>query len=127
MMRAALVVNGIVVNVILVDEIPDGYVVCPDHVGMDMAIDAPAPVPVVVVPDKVTMRQARLALLGAGLLANVNAAINAMTGQAGDAARIEWEYALSVDRNSTLVAGMAAALSLTTEQLDTLFTAAATL
>jgi hypothetical protein len=71
------------------------------------------------------MRQARLALLGAGLLAQVNDAITAMGGTPGEAARIEWEYALSVERDSPLVASLTAALGLTAAQLDALFTTAA--
>lgn len=78
-------------------------------------------------PTVVTMRQARLALFNAGLLPTVNVAIESMPGTAGEAARIEWEYAATVDRNSPLVAGLIAALSLTTEQLDSLFTQAASL
>jgi preprotein translocase subunit SecE len=76
------------------------------------------------VPDAVSMRQARLALLGAGLLAQIDAAIAAMPDVAGEAARIEWEYATEVRRDSALVSGMAAALSLTDAQLDQLFVAA---
>ena len=78
-------------------------------------------------PTVVTMRQARLALLGAGLLDSVNAAIAAMPGIDGEAARLEWEYAATVDRASQLVASLTAALSLTVEQLDSLFTQAASL
>lgn len=77
------------------------------------------------VPKSVSMRQARLALLGAGMLASVDAAVAAMPGVEGDAARIEWEYATSVERTSPLVAGLTAALGLTTEQLDALFIAGA--
>lgn len=76
-------------------------------------------------PKVISMRQARLALLGAGLLPGVDAAIAAMTGTEGDAARIEWEYAQEVRRDSPLLAGMIAALGLTTEQVDGLFVAAA--
>lgn len=77
------------------------------------------------VPQSVTMRQARLALLGAGLLQSVDAAVAAMPGVGGDAARIEWEYAMSVERGSPLVAGLSASLGLTDAQLDALFTTAA--
>jgi hypothetical protein len=88
----------------------------------------PEYVPVVdPVPEVVTMRQARLALLGAGLLAQVNAAIAAMPGAEGDAARIEWEYAQEVRRDSPLVAALLAALGLTDEALDNLFTEGAKL
>lgn len=80
---------------------------------------------VVAVPEVVTMRQARLALLGAGLLAQVNTAVANMPGAEGDAARIEWEYAQEVRRDSPLVAGLSAALGLTDETLDNLYKAAA--
>ena len=86
----------------------------------------PEYVPVVVaVPEVVTMRQARLALLGAGLLAQVNTAVANMPGAEGDAARIEWEYAQEVRRDSPLVAGLSAALGLTDETLDNLYKVAA--
>jgi hypothetical protein len=46
---------------------------------------------------------------------------------AGGAAKIEWEYAATVERDSTLVVGMTAALGLTEQQLDDLFVAAGAL
>ena len=78
------------------------------------------------VPQSVTMRQARLALLRAGLLDDVDAAIAAIPDPVQrKAAEIEWEYAQTVDRNSPFTQQMAAGLSLTAEQLDALFTQAA--
>lgn len=68
----------------------------------------------------VTMRQARLALLGAGLLDQIDAAVTA----AGPAARIEWEYAQTVDRDWPLVNQLVAGLGMSTEQIDVLFEAA---
>lgn len=85
----------------------------------------PGEVPSDPVPVVVTMRQARLALLGAGLLAQVNTTVANMPGAEGDAARIEWEYAQEVRRDSPLVAGLSAALGLTDETLDNLYKAAA--
>lgn len=79
------------------------------------------------VPQQVTARQARLALLNAGLLEAVQAAVDGLPGAEGAAARIEWEYAQTVDRASPLVAALAAALQLDDEQLDALFTAASRL
>lgn len=79
------------------------------------------------VPTQVTARQARLALLGAGLLDAVQTAVDGLQGSEGAAARIEWEYAQTVDRTSPLVQSLAAALSLAEDQLDDLFTAAARL
>lgn len=72
-------------------------------------------------PNRVTMRQARLALLGAGYLAQVDAAVAGMPGVEGEAARIEWEYAAEVVRDSALTQAMAAVLGLTEAQMDALF------
>lgn len=79
------------------------------------------------VPQSVTMRQARVALSRAGKLAAVNAAIAAMTGAAGDEARIEWEYSQEVRRDKALVDALGAILLLDSAQLDSLFIAAAAL
>lgn len=81
---------------------------------------APAPSPV---PQSVTPRQARLALLDAGLLDAVNTAVAA----AGAQAQIDWDYALEIRRDNALIASMAAGLGLTSEQIDNLFRAAAAL
>jgi hypothetical protein len=85
-------------------------------------VDLPEPTPVV--PNAVTARQARLALLGAGLLDDVEAALDALTGAQGTAARIEWEYALEIRRDSPLIASLTPSLSLTAEQVNDLFIAA---
>lgn len=81
----------------------------------------PAPV------TQVTQRQARLALLGAGLLSQVEAALDSMPEPQRAAAKIEWEYALFIDRNSQLTQGLAAALGLSEQDMDALFAQAATL
>lgn len=78
-------------------------------------------------PSVVTMRQARLALLGAGLLASVDAAIDSLPSPQKEAARIEWEYATEVQRSSGLVSMMGAALGLDDAGLDALFVAAASI
>lgn len=80
-----------------------------------------------VVPTVVEMRQARLALLGAGLLDTVESAIAGMTGPEGRAAQIEWEYALTLRRDHPLTAALAGSLGLSEQALDALFTQAATL
>lgn len=76
------------------------------------------------VPAAVTMRQARLALLGAGLLPKVQAAIAALPSPQKEAAEIEFEYAQEVQRNHGLVPAMAKALGMTESQIDDLFIAA---
>lgn len=71
----------------------------------------------------VTMRQARLALSQQGLLTTVQENVS----QLPEAAQIEWEYAGQVERQSSLVSTLGAALGLTEEQLDDLFRLAETL
>jgi hypothetical protein len=93
----------------------------------DVAYVPPVFVDVPTVPQQVTMRQARLALHSAGLLAGVDLAIAGMTEPAKTAAAIEWEYAQTVDRASGLVPAMATALGMTEAQIDDLFIAAAAL
>lgn len=82
------------------------------------------PVIPVVVPTKVTMRQARLALLQAGLLDDTEALIASLEGPEGQAARIEWDYSSEVFRNKPFVISLGAQLGLDDEQLDALFIAA---
>ena len=75
----------------------------------------------------VTMRQARLALLGAGLLDDVDAAINAMPEPQRTVARINWDYSSTVERDSEVLVALAASLGLAESDLDNLFTTAASL
>ena len=95
---------------------------------VEVAYKAPLPdVPtpsVVQVPAAVTMRQARLALLGAGLLDDIDAAINALPSPQKEAARIEWEYSAEVQRHNGFVSVLAPLLGLTDAQTDALFVAA---
>ena len=76
----------------------------------------------------VTMRQARRALLDAGLLDQVDAAIAAIADATERRqAEIDWEYATTVERLWPWVQTMGAALGLSAEALDALFELAATL
>jgi hypothetical protein len=84
---------------------------------------APAPPPPATIPATVTMRQARLALHAAGLLATVTQAVAA----AGPEVQIEWEYAATVDRTWPTMLVLQSALGLTDAQIDALFIAAAAL
>lgn len=84
---------------------------------------ATLPWPVAPVPDPVTTRQAKLALFAAGMLDAADAAL----AQAGKAAQIEWEYAVTFERSNPLIAQVGGALGLTEEQIDDLFRAAAAL
>lgn len=101
----------------------------PEDVGPDehYAEEQPAPVALSSVPELVTMRQARLALLQTGKLSLVNSAIASMPGEAGEAARIEWEFSSIVERKRPYVQQIAVALGMSSQQLDDLFSLAATL
>ena len=77
-------------------------------------------------PDVVTMRQARLALLDLDLLSSIDEAINAMPEPDKTKAKIEWEYAAMVERNSDWVSDLGQQLGLSDVQIDDLFRLAAT-
>lgn len=108
---------------------PDAFITAPDdfdanRMGEYVITDG---VLSIAVPQQVTMRQARLALLGAGLLAGVDAAIDSLSEPDKSAAKIEWEYAAVVQRSSGLVPAMGTALGMTEAQLDALLVGAARL
>ena len=125
--------NGLVTNIIMADpaNVPGsvngaGGAIGDTWDGMRFVRPVAPPNPPVV-PPSVTMRQARLALLGAGLLASVGAAIDGLPSPQKEAARIEWEYATEVQRSSGLVPMMGVALGLDDAALDALFIEAAAL
>ena len=76
---------------------------------------------VVEVPAAVPMMRFKIALHRAGLLSAVEAAVPSL----GVEAQIAWEYAITIARSHPLVAACAAAVNVSNEQLDQLFTAAA--
>lgn len=132
-MRFAIIENDLVVNITEADKeygLLSGWVEA-ESAGIgwlyaDGVFSAP-PAPPPVVPSIVSMRQARLALLQAGKLDDVDAAIAALPSPAKEAAQIEWEYAIEVKRDSQLVTQLAPALGLDDAALDALFIAAAAL
>lgn len=73
------------------------------------------------IPRSITPRQARLALLNAGLLAQVATALDSLPSPDKEAAKIEWEYATTIERDSAWVANLGSALELTEKQVDDLF------
>jgi hypothetical protein len=79
------------------------------------------------IPRAVTMRQARLALLGAGMLSAVEAAIDALPSPQKEAARIEWDYSSEVQRYNGFVSILGPLIGMTQLQIDELFIMAATL
>lgn len=68
------------------------------------------------VPTSITMRQARLYLLGAGLLEQVDSIVSQ-----NEAWKIEWEYATDVVKNSPLVVALSSQLGLSSEAIDVMF------
>lgn len=110
-----------------IGSLPDDY--APGKYLWDGAalVLVPPLVPPIPVPVVVSMRQARLALLHAEKLAQVQSALAALPGVEGEAARIEWEYATEVRRDAALVASLGAVLALDASALDALFVQAAAL
>ena len=67
------------------------------------------------------MRQARIMMSRMGILSNVESAIAAMSGQTGEEAKIEWEYSTAFKRNDLLVNEIAKSMSISDEEMNTLF------
>lgn len=103
----------------------DGKLITYGDDGFPLLSDRP-PIPLQI-PQKVTMRQARLALHNTGKLTAVEAAINALPEPPRSATRIEWDYSSEVHRGKEFVAMMGQALNLSNGELDDLFILAATL
>jgi hypothetical protein len=80
------------------------------------------------VPTSVTLYQARAALIQAGLMDKVSAAIAAIKDDKARALALnDWEYAPRVRRDSALVQSLAVGLKLDDAALDALFVAAGAL
>lgn len=89
------------------------------RVQNDALVFDPPPAPTLVAV--VTPRQARLALLAAGLL---DAAEAELAKPENRAAQLTWEYALEIRRDDPLIAAIGAALEITDGQIDDLFESA---
>jgi hypothetical protein len=79
------------------------------------------------VPQQVTMTQARLALFEAGLLSQVQPIIDALPEPTKTTTQIQWDYGTVVNREDSLVVNLSAQLNLNETALDDLFVLAATL
>jgi hypothetical protein len=84
--------------------------------GIEAHYVAPDPEPTPV-PQVITIRQAKLVLLAAGLLDDVDAAV----AQADRATQIEWEYATEVNRDWPTLIYLATSMGLSDTVLDGLF------
>lgn len=87
-------------------------------------ISAPVIIPI---PQEITMRQARLALLDIDLLANVQTAINTLPEPDKTKAQIEWEYSNALQRSNPFVTTLGTALGLSSDDIDNLFITASRL
>lgn len=132
-MKYAIIKDGVVVNIA---EASADFAKAQGWVQSDTAstgdlyvngVFSAAPPPAPVIPQAVTMRQARRALRVAGMIGRVDAAIATLPSPQKEDAQIEWEYSQEVQRHNGLVAAMAPALGLTNAQIDALFIAAAAL
>ncbi len=137
-MKYAFIQNGVVVDCVQVHpstifrpEYSAQFVPGPDSLQVGWLFDgelfSPPPDPVPTVPVSVTMRQARLALLAAGLLDTADAVIAGIPGDVGRAARIEWEYAQEVRRDNALLQQVQALAGFSDQDVDSLFLSAAAL
>lgn len=73
------------------------------------------------VPNAVTMRQARLALLQAGKLHLIPLVIDSLSSPTKEAAIIEWEYSSEVQRHNGFVSQIGPALGMSSADIDALF------
>ena len=76
-----------------------------------------------IVPDLVSMRQARLALLQTGKLAEINSLISTQD----EAVQLSWDYSSVVERNNNLIENLSSQIGLTSGELDDLFRLASSL
>lgn len=131
-MRSHIVENNVIVNTIEVEslDIIPGLVLATGCEAIGWKLENSewvAPLQTTYVPQEVTMRQARLALLDAGLLSSVQPAINSLPEPDKTKAQIEWEYSNALQRSNPFVTVLGTALGLDSEALDNLFITAATL
>lgn len=75
-----------------------------------------APEPIIIVPNSITMRQARLYLLSIEKLDDVELLV-----QGNKAWQIEWEYANEVVRSNQLITALQTALNLSDTDVDNMF------
>jgi hypothetical protein len=135
-MKYAIIENGTVINIAVASPefaAQQGWIECPEGVGIGWTFDGDTPVPPVPqpvpVPASVDNAQARMALIQSGIaIATVDAAIAAIPDAVErEIAYTQWEYRATVRRDSELLVSLGTAIGLTSEQIDDLFRLAATL
>jgi hypothetical protein len=137
LMRHVIIKDNLIVNII--DYFTDQVGTCPDGLEDVIAIanntaqigwlyeagefidTTPIVIPSIIIPQSITMRQARLWLAKNNLLSQVDAIISSLIGTEGDLAKIEWEYATTLDKSNALFQQIASQLNFTEEQIDNFF------
>ena len=111
-------------------DVPDGFT-CNGYTWNGEEVEQKPPVVLPVeVPQSVTMRQARRALLERGLLderdllGEVETAIDSLDSPNKEIARIDWDYSSTVERGRDVVILVGLALGFDSDGLDELFIAA---
>ena len=118
--------EGIVLTLEEVDSLPDGFVpngwtydagiwASNEIAEQHMSEEEKAEVPILV-----TIRQARMALLAAGLLS----AVNNFVASQSDEIKIYWEYSQELYRYHPVLMSLGSQLGLSDQQIDALFVAA---
>lgn len=97
----------------------EGKIIVFDEISQLPALATPDPPPVI--PSSITQRQARISMLDAGILDDVEAAISSIAGVEGEKARIAWEWASEIRRDDPLLISIAEHLGLDSEQIDQIF------
>ena len=99
-----------------------GKIIEADSTGFPVLVDPPqVPVPV---PSVVSARQAKLALLDAGLFDDIETYIGTLDGVEGKRAKIAWDCASTFRRDDQLLNAVAEVKGLTAGDIDQLFWAA---
>lgn len=83
--------------------------------------------PVRVIPQEISMRQARLALHSVGKLVSVGSVIEGLNEPDRTAAKIEWEYSSALRRDNRFIKVLGTALGLDDAAIDELFVSASKL
>ena len=80
------------------------------------------------VPEKITARQLKSALILSGLsLSTIDSIIRTLPHPQQDLAMVDWEYSTNFYRNNTMINQIAGALKLTSQKVDEIFILGATL
>jgi hypothetical protein len=117
--------TGVVLNIIGASSLEAARAVYPSCRPATDADVMPSTAPLV--PEVVTMAQARLALLAVGKLSAVDAAIAALPEPQRSAAQVTWEFNSEVRRGSALIAQLGPVMGLSSAQIDELFVQASRL